>query len=56
MNTALAQRYAAALVDVAMERKETDAVQADLAAFAQAFFASSPTAGLSSTFLKSLDA
>ena len=41
MNTALAQRYAAALVDVAMERKETDAVQADLAAFAQAFFASS---------------
>jgi F-type H+-transporting ATPase subunit delta len=41
LNTALAQRYAAALVDVAMERKKTDAVQADLAAFTQAFYASS---------------
>ena len=41
MNRALAQRYAAALVDVAMERKKPDAVQADLASFRQAFDASS---------------
>lgn len=41
MNSALAQRYAAALVDVAMERKQADSAQANLASFRQAFDTSS---------------
>lgn len=39
--SATAQRYAAALTDVAMEQKSADAVKRDLAAFVRAFFASS---------------
>lgn len=38
MNEAVASRYAAALVDVAMERHEADRVKADLAAFTDAFY------------------
>jgi F-type H+-transporting ATPase subunit delta len=38
--SAIAQRYAAALADVALERKSADAVKRDLAAFVELFFAS----------------
>jgi F-type H+-transporting ATPase subunit delta len=38
LNEAVASRYAEALVDVAMERREADRVKADLAAFADAFY------------------
>jgi F-type H+-transporting ATPase subunit delta len=38
--SAIAQRYAAALADVALERKSADAVKRDLAAFVEVFFAS----------------
>ncbi len=40
MNGALAQRYAAALADVAMEQKNAETVRRDLAAFAEMFIAS----------------
>lgn len=40
MNGAVATRYAAALADVAFERKNGDAVRRDLAAFVKVFFAS----------------
>lgn len=40
MNEALARRYASALADVAFERKSADGITRDLAAFADAFFAS----------------
>lgn len=36
--SAVAERYAAALADVAVERKDGEAVKRDLAAFVQAFF------------------
>lgn len=36
--SAIAQRYAAALVDVALERKNPDGVKRDLGAFVEAFF------------------
>jgi len=39
--SATAQRYAAALADVALERKSADAVKRDFSAFLEAFFASS---------------
>jgi F-type H+-transporting ATPase subunit delta len=38
--SATAQRYAAALADVAMEQKSAEAVKRDLAAFVEVFFAS----------------
>jgi F-type H+-transporting ATPase subunit delta len=38
--SATAQRYAAALADVAMEQKSAEAVKRDLAAFVEMFFAS----------------
>jgi F-type H+-transporting ATPase subunit delta len=38
--SATAQRYAAALADVAMEQKNAEAVKRDLAAFVEMFFAS----------------
>ncbi len=38
--SAVAERYAAALADVALERKNGDAVRKDLAAFVDAYFAS----------------
>jgi F-type H+-transporting ATPase subunit delta len=38
--SAIAQRYAAALADVALERKSAAAVQRDLAAFVETFFSS----------------
>ena len=41
MSGALAQRYAAALADVALERKIPEAAQRDLASFTQAFDSSS---------------
>lgn len=40
MNDAVASRYAAALADVALERKNADAVKIDLAAFVEAFLSS----------------
>jgi F-type H+-transporting ATPase subunit delta len=39
--SATAQRYAAALADVAMEQKSAEAVKRDLAAFVEMFFSSS---------------
>lgn len=41
MSGAVAQRYAAALADVALERKSAEKVQRDLDAFAETFFSSS---------------
>jgi F-type H+-transporting ATPase subunit delta len=38
--SAVAERYAAALADVALERKSADAVKRDLAAFVEVFFSS----------------
>ena len=38
--SATAQRYAAALADVAMEQKSAEAVKRDLAAFVEMFFSS----------------
>lgn len=40
MSAAIAQRYAAALADVALEQKSADTVKRGLAAFADTFFAS----------------
>ena len=40
MSAAMAQRYAAALADVALEQKSADRVKRGLAAFADVFFAS----------------
>ena len=40
MNGALAQRYAAALADVALEQIKAERVEQDLAAFTEVFFAS----------------
>ena len=40
MNDAVASRYAAALADVALERKNADAVKRDLATFVDALFSS----------------
>ena len=37
MNGAVSSRYAAALVDVALDQKNADRVKSDLAAFAEAF-------------------
>jgi F-type H+-transporting ATPase subunit delta len=41
LSGAVAQRYAAALADVALERKNAERVQRDLSAFAETFFSSS---------------
>ena len=41
MSGAVAQRYAAALADVALERKNAERVQRDLHAFGETFFSSS---------------
>lgn len=46
--SAIAQRYAAALADVAFERKDGDRIRQDLSAFAQAFVASGDLRGLMS--------
>jgi F-type H+-transporting ATPase subunit delta len=40
LNSALAQRYAAALADVALERKNADGVRRDLEAFTELYFSS----------------
>ncbi len=40
MNGALAQRYAAALADVALKQKSAEAAQKDLSSFADVFFSS----------------
>jgi F-type H+-transporting ATPase subunit delta len=40
LNSAVASRYAAALVEVAMEQHNADQIKTDLASFAEAFFTS----------------
>ena len=40
MSGAAAQRYASALADVALERKDADGVKRDLASFVEAFYSS----------------